>query len=163
MPLSGVIVIAFLRFIWLKGKQPMSSRRRMLSTACAGLVLLLGWQVWLSAQPPTALQGAPASVQPAAEAGRIEFEVMQCFDAKYDGDTAGHVGRAGGLEGRRPRVALGDPVVRGNEQIGAVTGLGWSPTHGTLEVEFRPQPNVRVAVGDVVSIAIDGQARPPGR
>jgi hypothetical protein len=129
----------------------------------AGLALLIGWQVWAGAQQPAAPQVDRLPARAAADLSRFEFEVVQSFDAKYQGDTPGHVGRAGGLDARRPNAALGDPVFRGNERVGTITGLAWSRPHGSLEVEFDPQPNIRVAVGDMVWIALDGPARPPGR
>jgi hypothetical protein len=108
----------------------------------------------LPAQPAARVQ---AQSKPAAE--RFEFEVVQSFQAKYEGDTPGHIGRNGGLGDRRPRVALGDPVFRGEQQIGRITELGWSRVHGSLEVEFDPLPAVRICVGDQVWLYLEG---PPG-
>jgi hypothetical protein len=112
----------------------------------AAATVLLGWQIGSPGQQP-----GPAA-RPAAES-QFEFEVGQSFDAKYQGDSPGHVGRGAGLESR-PNAALGDPVYRGQEQIGTVTALGYSRPHGTLEVEFAPKGNVRISVGDVVWIAL---------
>src|SRR5215510_3176190 len=114
------------------------------------LVLLptLGLPVWLAGQ------------QPPAASNRFEFEVIQSYDAKYQGDTPGHMGRSGGLENRKLHVALGDPVFRGEQQVGKVTSLGWSRPHGSLEVEFDPLEGARVCVGDTVWIALDGQPKP---
>jgi hypothetical protein len=98
--------------------------------------------------------------QPAAAGSRFEFEVVQSFDAKYEGDTPGHVGRSGGLENRKLHVGLGDPIFRGDQQVGKVTGLSWSRAHGSLEVEFDPVADARVCVGDVVWLALDGKPQP---
>ncbi|HZN36702.1 MAG TPA: hypothetical protein VFB80_22890 [Pirellulaceae bacterium] len=125
------------------------ARHRLLLLVAALLAPALGWQVWLAGQQPA------ARTQPASN--RFEFEVIQSYDARYQGDTPGHMGRSGGLENRKLQVALGDPVFRGEQQVGKVTGLGWSRPHGSLEVEFDPLPAVRVCVGDSVWIALDGQ------
>jgi hypothetical protein len=107
-----------------------------------------------------AQQPAATTAQPNVVGNRFEFEVIQSYDARYQGDTPGHMGRSGGLENRKLHVALGDPVFRGEQQVGKVTGLGWSRAHGSLEVEFDPIEGARVSVGDLVWIALDGQARP---
>jgi hypothetical protein len=109
--------------------------------------------LWISAQQPRVEKAQPAA------SNRFEFEVISSFDAKYEGDTPGHVGRSGGLENRKLQVALGDPVFRGEQQIGKITGLGWSRVHGSLEVEFDPVNAARICVGDVVWLALDG--KPP--
>lgn len=85
---------------------------------------------------------------PAAD-GKFEFEVIESFDSKYAGDTPGHIGKHGELGDFRPSAALGDPVYRGEQKIGTVTNLLWSRGHGSLEIEFDPEPNVRIAVGDL--------------
>lgn len=133
------------------------TRPRLLWAALAvGLLVTGGWQVWLSGQQPAPAKAAPAN-------NRFEFEVVHSYDAKYEGDTPGHIGRSGGLEGRRPHVALGDPVFRGEKQIGKVTGLSWSRVQGSLEVEFDPIDGTRVSVGDEVWVALDGQAKPAAK
>jgi hypothetical protein len=116
-------------------------------------VVTFGWRSLSSAQQPAA-----NSAKAAADPNRFEFEVVQSFDAKYEGDTPGHVGKSGGLENRRPHVALGDAVYRGQEKIGVITGLGWSRSHGSLEVEFDPVGDVRICVGDVVWLALNKPA-----
>lgn len=82
---------------------------------------------------------------------RFAFEVVESFDAKYAGDTPGHVGRGGGLA-VHPHVAIGDPVhsvVNGADRvIGVVTGVTWDRVRGSLTIEFRPTGNERIAVGD---------------
>jgi hypothetical protein len=78
-----------------------------------------------------AQHGGPAS-------GRFDFQVVECFDARYLGDTPGHVGRGGGL-GAKPDVALGDPVFEGTSRIGKVTNLRWDRAKESLEVEFEPE------------------------
>jgi hypothetical protein len=112
-------------------------------------VFAFGWHSLTSGQQP-----APATARPVADSNRFEFEVVQSFDAKYEGDTPGHIGKSGGLADRRPHVALGDPVFRGQQKIGVITGLGWSRTHGSLEVEFDPVDQVRISVGDEVWLAL---------
>lgn len=112
----------------------------------------IGWRSLSSGQQPEA---NPAAL---ADPNKFEFEVVQSFDAKYEGDTPGHVGKSGGLANRRPQVALGDAVFRGKEKVGVVTGLGWSRSYGSLEVEFDPVGDVRISVGDVVWLALDGKA-----
>lgn len=93
---------------------------------------------------------------PVAKSGtRFNFEVIESFDAKYLGDTPGHVGRAGGLEKLRPNIALGDAVYRGDENIGAVTSIEWQRVQGSLTIEFDPAPLKRVAVGDKVWIDLN--------
>jgi hypothetical protein len=91
----------------------------------------------------------PAKAAPTA-IGRFEFEVIESFDAKYEGDTPGHIGRHGELGDERPQAALGDAVFRGDQKIGTVTGLRWNRGSGSLEVEFDPEPKTRIRVGDVV-------------
>ena len=117
------------------------------------VVLALSTNLFLAAQQPGP---AKLKAQPKAASDRFEFDVVQSFNAKYEGDTAGHVGRNGGLGERRPQVALGDPVFRGDEQIGQITELGWSRVHGSLEVEFDPAPGARICVGDQVWLYLAG-------
>lgn len=134
----------------------MSGLRRIVLCVGFGVAATAGCQLWLVAQQPAVTK---TNEPPRSDPSRFEFEVVQSFNAKYDGDTPGHIGRFGGLEMRRPRVALGDPVFRGEQQIGTVTGLGWSRAHGSLEVEFDPRGDVRICVGDLVWLALDG--KPP--
>lgn len=117
------------------------------------LVVTLGWRARSSGQQPEA-----NAVRAMADPNKFEFEVVQSFDAKYDGDTPGHVGKSGGLANRRPQVALGDAVYRGQQKVGVTTSLGWSRSYGSLEVEFDPVADVRICVGDVVWLALDGKA-----
>jgi hypothetical protein len=86
--------------------------------------------------------------------GRFEFEVIESYDAKYLGDTPGHVGRHGELGDFRPQAALGDPIYRNEEKVGKVSALKWSQGHGSLEIEFDPEPLTRISVGDVVWIKL---------
>jgi hypothetical protein len=117
----------------------------------AGLVsAVLAWHASSSQAQQPIKESDPKS-------GKFEFEVVESFDAHYLGDTPGHRGRNGGLENRRPRVALGDPVFRGTEKVGLLTEIVWNRTGGSLDLEFDPMPMVRVNVGDVVWVAIDGQ------
>jgi len=96
-----------------------------------------------------------ASLQSAKPGTRFTFEVIESFDAKYDGDTPGHIGRGGNLGEVRPNVALGDAVFRGNDPIGTITNVAWSRVQGSLAVEFDPRPNTRIAVGDIAWIDLN--------
>src|SRR5437763_16494434 len=87
-----------------------------------GVAITIGWQVLTSGQQPGTEKGKEGT-------NRLEFEVVHSFDAKYLGDTPGHMGRAGGLTTRRPRIALGDSVYRGEEKVGLVTHLDWNRTN----------------------------------
>ena len=127
-----------------------STRAWMLGAFC-GIAIVLGWQVLgRSQQPPV------DKTKDLKEAtNRFEFEVVHSFDAKYLGDTPGHMGRSGGLGTRRPKIALGDRVYRGEEQIGIVTQLDWNRTNNALDVEFDPVGHARVCVGDMVWVVLD--------
>ena len=124
----------------------MRLQKLVASLVLVGLLLAL-WQVWTVKQQAAAQQPAAEKVKVDAK-DRFVFEVIQCFDEKYEGDTPGHIGKSGGLGERRPRVALGDAVYRGEERVGTVTGLTWSRPFGSLEVEFDPVEKVRISVGD---------------
>lgn len=91
---------------------------------------------------------------------RFEFDIVESFDAQYLGDTPGHHGRSGGLDKRRPRLALGDPVYRGNERVGNLTQIRWDRGGASLDLEFDPVPQMRVNVGDTVWVALDGSKAP---
>jgi len=131
----------------------MQRGRQPLSIVAIGLCIVAAWQLWSSGQQP-----ATGKAKAADGPGRLEFDVVQSFDAKYLGDTPGHMGRAGGLENRRPRIALLDPIYRGEEKVGVVTGLQWNRTNGSLDIEFDPFDRARVCVGDAVWMALDGNA-----
>jgi len=93
------------------------------------------------------------------------FEVIESFNAKYQGDTAGHIGRGGGLS-LQPHVALGDSVHHrvGDADIvvGSVTGLTWERLRGSLTVEFRSHEGHRIAVGDEVWVDLNpADQKPP--
>lgn len=126
------------------------SRRVWCSVALvAATVAAVGTYATVDAQQVGPSAPTPAAASPIAN-GRFQFEVIESFDAKYQGDTPGHIGKHGELGDFRPQAALGDPVFRGEEKIGTVTNLFWSRGHGSLEVEFDPEPKLRIAVGDVV-------------
>jgi len=120
------------------------------AVAC-GIALILGAQVLGRGQQPQVERPKDAK----ETTNRFEFEVVHSFDAKYLGDTPGHMGRAGGLGTRRPKIALGDRVYRGEEQIGIVTQLDWNRTNNALDVEFDPVDHARVCVGDLVWVVLD--------
>jgi len=130
----------------------------MIRSRSFGVLLLVVAVVALSRPFGTDGQQPASIAKSEADPNRFEFEVVQSFDAKYEGDTPGHVGRSGGLENRRPLVALGDGVFRGQQKVGVITGLGWSRSHGSLEVEFDPVGDVRICVGDVVWLALNKPA-----
>lgn len=89
------------------------------------------------------------------------FEVVESFNAKYEGDTPGHIGRGGGIT-LHPHVALGDSVYHrtsdGNKAIGVITGVLWDRLRSSLTVEFRPKEDHRIAVGDEVWIDLNPMA-----
>lgn len=93
------------------------------------------------------------------------FEVIESFNAKYEGDTPGHIGRGGGIT-LHPHVALGDAVYHriGDEDkaIGVVTGATWDRLKGSLMIEFRPREDHRIAVGDEVWVDLNPIARAAG-
>ena len=93
---------------------------------------------------------APVREHP-APGTRFWFAVIESFNAKYQGDTAGHIGRGGGLS-LHPHVAPGDPVFHKvgdvDKTVGSVTGVRWERLKRALTVEFRPHGEHRVAVGD---------------
>jgi hypothetical protein len=104
-------------------------------------------------------RGAVSQVAaPAVVGDRFTFDVVESFDARYEGDTPGHMGRNGGLGEVRPHVALGDHVFRDDVQVGTVTGLKWTRAQGALEIEFDPSAKSRIAVGDVVWVKLGGAA-----
>jgi len=122
-------------------------KNRFRIAAIPVLCLGLAWGGLAAVQSQQVVEKAAPSPQ---ATGRFEFEVIESFDAKYDGDTPGHIGRHGELGDLRPQAALGDPVMRGDKKIGTVTGLRWSRGHGSLEIEFDPEPKTRISVGDIV-------------
>src|SRR4029450_245813 len=132
----------------------MQQNKKWLGAAMIGVAIVGGWQLWSNGQQP-----APKGK--VGEANRLEFEVGQCFDAKYLGGTPGHMGRAGGLSNRRPRIALGDSIFRSDERVGIVTGLQWNRTNGSIDIEFDPVDHARVCVGDDVWMALDGNTATP--
>ena len=100
---------------------------------------------------------APAREHP-TPGTRFWFEVIESFNAKYQGDTPGHIGRGGGLS-LHPHVALGDPVYHKigdtDKAIGSVTWVTWDRLKGSLTVEFRPHEEHRIAVGDEVWVDLN--------
>lgn len=112
-----------------------------IAAALTGLITLRS-----NAQVPTAERPSPPGV--------FAFVVVESFDAKYEGDTPGHLGRHGGLGEQVPRLALGDPVFRGEGDaaavVGRVTNLKWSRGQGSLDIEFDPTDKTRIEIGDNV-------------
>ncbi|MFM7107293.1 MAG: hypothetical protein ACKOZU_01585 [Planctomycetaceae bacterium] len=101
--------------------------------------------------------------QHAPHGTRFWFEVVESFNAKYEGDTPGHIGRGGGMT-HHPHVALGDAVYHriGDEDkaIGLVTGATWDRLKGSLAIEFRPKEDHRIAVGDEVWVDLNPAPAP---
>ncbi len=143
-----------------RGFMPQGTPRRWQRVALAVslvAVSLVACQIAISAQHPA----------PPPARRRFEFQVTQSFNARYLGDTPGHVGK-GTLQGARPDVSLGDPVFRGTVRIGTVTGLTWDRSKENLEVEFDPEPFevdpqgrptrlVRISVGQDAWIPLGGE------
>lgn len=133
----------------------MIGRRSMMLVGVVGLTLLvsLGWASWASLGQTVP---APAVTPPPPGSPRFEFLVVESFDARYLGDTPGHLGR--GASGRvAPHVALGDLVFRGTARAGTVTSLVWNEARESLEVEFSPEPYLRISIGDPVWVAIPAE------
>lgn len=127
--------------------------KKWFSVAVVAAVFVVGWQVWSVGQQP----GSDKAKQ-SSNGNRLDFEVVSSFDGKYLGDTPGHMGRVGGLTGRKPRIALGDKVYRGEEIVGLVTGLDWNRTNTSLDIEFDPVDHARICVGDAVWLIHDNSS-----
>ncbi len=123
--------------------------RKWFVVAVTVTLLIAGWQVWSVGQQP----GGEKAKQ--GGGNRLEFEVVSSFDGKYLGDTPGHMGRVGGLTTKKPRIALGDKVYRGEDIVGLVTGLEWNRTNTSLDIEFDPVDHARICVGDAVWLVLD--------
>lgn len=121
-------------------------RRRWVVTPLAIMFAAVIGQVSLSVAARDPSQPPPK----ATGVRRVEFEVVESFDARYSGDTPGHIGRQGELKDARPLIALGDPVYRDEVPVGYVTRLEWSRVHGSLEVEFAPLEKTRIRIGEVI-------------
>lgn len=136
------------------------ARRRAVGLAAAvmGVAGLLA-AMWLPLEAADERRGdAEAALPVAAHGTRFHFEIIESCDARYLGDTPAHSGKDGGLT-VRPQVALGDAVYRTNDDddiiVGRITRVAWSRVSGSLEVEFHPEPLVRIAVGDEVWIDLN--------
>jgi hypothetical protein len=126
----------------------MQRTKKWLPGVPLGIAIIIGWQLLSSGQQP-------AAEKTKESASRLEFEVVHSFDAKYLGDTPGHMGWVGGLTTRRPKVALGDRIYRAEEQVGIVTGLDWNRANNSLDIEFDPVNHARVYVADAVWVQLD--------
>lgn len=127
-----------------------------------GLLGVMCILAWVAGAAPDAVR-EPRAPRSTPAAG-FQFEVVESFDARYAGDTPGHIGRGGGLT-VQPHVALGDPVYQAagdpEQSIGVVTGVKWDRLRGSLTVEFRPKGDRRIAVGDEVWLDTNhGDAEP---
>lgn len=132
-----------------------------LSIAAIGVSGLVA-AMWLPLRAADERRGdAEAALPVAAHGTRFHFEIIESCDARYLGDTPAHAGKDGGLA-VRPQVALGDAVYRTEKDddaiVGRITRVAWSRVSGSLEVEFHPEPLVRVAVGDEVWIDLNPAA-----
>jgi len=131
------------------------SKAKWRRTAVTGLVALaplaLGWQLSAPGRQPEPAQAK----RPRVTASRFEFEIVESFNALYLGDTPGHVGKSGGLDDVRPNVALNDAVYRGEARVGTITRLEWDRGRDSLEIEFEPEPNTRVAGGEIVWVTLN--------
>ena len=96
------------------------------------------------------LRGIGSAQGPTATADRIQFVVVESFDAKHSDDTPGHVGRVGGLGSKAPNVALADDVYREAGKVGKVTHILYDRAKESLEIEFNPIPGARVPIGSEV-------------
>jgi hypothetical protein len=140
LPLLATFALPFLTLALLTLAWPLYTRNVLAADSQAGLVL--------------APHGTP-----------FYFEVIDSHDAKYQGDTPAHLGKDGGLT-VRPNVALGDPVYRtvnkATTVIGKVTLVLWDRVSGSLTVEFDPEPDHRIAVGDEVWVDLNPAPTKPG-
>lgn len=128
-------------------------------SALAACIVGLIAAMWLPLQAADQRRSDQEAALPVAAHGtRFHFEIIESHDAHYLGDTPAHAGKDGGLT-VRPQVALGDPVysTRGDDDlvVGRITRVAWSRVSGSLEVEFHPEPLVRIAVGDEVWIDLN--------
>jgi len=130
----------------------MKAQRRIVWSLVLLGIATVGGFASLRAQQVDQVKAAPTTD------GKFEFEIIESFDSKYAGDTPGHIGKHGELGDFRPSVALGDSVYRGEQKIGTVTNLVWSRGHGSLEIEFDPEPNIRIAVGDLCWLKMSAPA-----
>jgi hypothetical protein len=130
----------------------MSARQRVFMLLASSLTLCV--MIWYTI-PLQAQQANP---------DRFEFDVVSSFDAKYLGDTPGHIGRGGNLGTAQPNIALGDPVFLGEHRVGRISTLTWDRNKQNLEIEFDPEPFLidkdgrpvgqnRIAVGQTVWVA----------
>jgi hypothetical protein len=133
----------------------MRNALKWLPSLALAAIFTISWQLWSSGQQPGAEKSNPDKSQKSGTSNRLEFEIVHSFDGKYLGDTPGHMGRAGGLTSRRPRIALGDRVYRGDELVGLITSLDWNRTNNSLDIEFDPVDHARVCVGDPVWVVLD--------
>lgn len=130
----------------------------------AALCLLAGPVVLRALQEAAGDAEGPAALQRQhpPHGTHFAFEVIESFNAKYEGDTPGHIGRGGGIT-LHPHVALGDTVYHrigeADQAIGVVTGATWDRLRGSLNIEFRPKNDHRIAVGDEVWVDLNPAPR----
>jgi hypothetical protein len=139
----------------------MSRTRQIVGLTAGVAVAYLAWQWTSAAQTPSPGPGRSPAAR--VDPSRFEFEVLESYDAKYLGDTPGHMGRYGGLGQARPNVALGDPVYHEDTRVGTITGVAWDRAKGSLQVEFDPDPLERIAVGEIVWISLNSPNTPKSK
>lgn len=126
---------------------------------CVAIWLVFGMNV---TQSKAVTPDAESHFQLAPPGTRFEFEVIESYNAKYEGDQPGHKGRDGGLVQYRPHVALKDPVYRNEKKVGTISSIIWDRVSAGLTIEFDPEPNARVSVGDEVWIDLNPAGDPDG-
>jgi hypothetical protein len=122
-----------------------NGRKLIVAALWVAVAAATGYWSW-----PLRAQLAPSPVAN-GDPSRFDFMVVESFDAQYQGDTPGHIGRGGALGHKAPGVALGDPVFRQEATIGHVSRVHWDRTKESLEIEFDPSSEAgRISVGDAV-------------
>lgn len=120
-------------------------RKRTVAAAWIVVAVLAGYGAW-----PSQAQLAPPPSDK-SDPTRFDFMVVESYDARYQGDTPGHIGRGGALGKKAPGVALGDEVFRQETPVGRVSHVIWDRTRESLEIEFDPDEKAgRISVGDPV-------------
>lgn len=121
-------------------------------------ILFLIFSLFIFAQIPTAFKEDPDAKVLAEPGTNFYFDIIEISSAKYLGDVCSYTGKHGGLN-LRPRIAVGDAVMRTNESqeeiIGNITEVCWNRVAGSLEIKFCINTSKRVCVGEEVYIDIN--------
>ena len=115
----------------------MSSVVKAVVVLGAVVVALAGSQFVLRAQ---GTDGVPA-LRPAMPGTRFSFEVIESFDAKYEGDTPGHIGR-GGIR-RVPQPAQAWTTSRSSAQAAQKPAASGSSVSGSSQPAAVIDPGTR--------------------